>query len=1116
MGRIVSVLSVFIVVMTFTTVARADLEPGLNLYAPVTLDEASTCFELMSALGGEGVVGAVSRVNAATQSIESCQFDGANPVGTDFLLEVGLGYFVRVSQAVVAAPTGPAVCPEVSLEPGVNLIGVPGASADASCFGVLGTLTSAAVTSIERIQPESQVFESCLFDSLSAPQGVDFAIEPGVGYLVHALSGLDSVNLNAIEDTTRCVVEGDIDSDGDGLADNIEALLGTDPNLSDTDGDGLADAQELTVGTDPLLSDTDGDGLSDADEINVYGTDPRSADSDLDGVSDSEEIAAGSDPLDPISTPESPGADLVKVSSSPENGEDGVALTRETIIRFSKPLAPGTLIDGSVLFAEFGGQRLDANIFLSPNLDYVTLFYNELLPASSRVRVTLLGDSLLDEMGEAVDADNDGIAGGAAIIDFDTLALDSVSGTAVCGRVFASELVPGEGGVSMNVPLQGATIRVDGLEEQIFAVTDENGNFRLEDAPAGRFFVHIDGTTATNGVPAGAYYPNVGKTWESIAGVETNIGEVYLPLVIQGTLQAVSEDEDTLIGFPQDVVDANPEFAGVQLNVPSGSLFANDGSPGGQVGIAPVDPDRLPGPLPPELNLALVITVQTDGATNFAEPVPICFPNLPDPITGQVLAPGDPTALLSFNHDTGRFEVAGAMTVSADGTLICSDPGEGVTAPGWHGVSNVAALFGGIFDAIVDFFAGGDVEAPDDDPVTSGDGGGNEGSDENEVSPNDSDPVYLFSGEFYSEQVDLRIKGRGLDFIWSRKYRSKIGKDTALGNGWDYGYNIFLEQDGSDLILNDGNSRRDVYQLNTDGSYSRPEFYRSLTEEADGRYTMMFRNGGKWIFSGFVGGVEDGRIERIEDRNGNALTFSYGSTGRLETVTDTLNRDINITYNAQGMISAVSDFAGRSITYDYFDGVEPGGSLNDLKSVSSPTVTGTPNGNDFPNGKTTSYTYTTGFADPRLNSNILTVTDGRRNDPSDPTFGEGPYLVNVYSETADPEDFLYDRVVRQIWGGGTLDYTFIPVFMDPPARSLLLNPIPEGTKTIVNDRMGNVTEYFFDAGNRLVRSREFTGRANAAQPTTELSNRPKDRLRASDPKFFETVQEFNSDSLMTR
>ena len=73
--------------------------------------------------------------------------------------------------------------------------------------------------------------------------------------------------------------------------------------------------------------------------------------------------------------------------------------------------------------------------------------------------------------------------------------------------------------------------------------------------------------------------------------------------------------------------------------------------------------------------------------------------------------------------------------------------------------------------------------------------------------------MYLFSGEFYEEVEDLRIPGRGLDFIWSRKYRSKIGPNTVQGNGWDFSYNISLIPAGADLIVCDGNSRRDGYHL---------------------------------------------------------------------------------------------------------------------------------------------------------------------------------------------------------------------------------------------------------------------------------------------------------------
>ena len=283
------------------------------------------------------------------------------------------------------------------------------------------------------------------------------------------------------------------------------------------------------------------------------------------------------------------------VSTSPANGAGDVAVTRETITEWSLPLDATTVLSDT-FSAQFGGQMLSARLHVSPDGDKVTMFYDQPLPSSARVRVTVNSDSLVDAQGYAVDADGDGLAGGAVKIDFDTLSLTTLPGTIVCGTVFASELdVSGGGGV--DVPLEGVTITVDGREAVLNAVTDANGEFCMDPVPAGRFFVHIDGRTASNGVPSGAYYPFVGKAWESKPGQTVDIGNVYLPLVVPDTLQPVSQTSDTTIHFPPSVIAEHPEFADVVITVPADSLYADDGTRGGMVGIAPVPPDRLPGPL---------------------------------------------------------------------------------------------------------------------------------------------------------------------------------------------------------------------------------------------------------------------------------------------------------------------------------------------------------------------------------------------------------------------------------------------------------------------------------------------------------------------------------------
>lgn len=94
---------------------------------------------------------------------------------------------------------------------------------------------------------------------------------------------------------------GDVDSDGDGLFDKDEAVIGTDPYNPDTDGDGLSDGDEhFKQLTDPLNPDSDLDGLKDGAEVLTYKTNPLDVDTDDGGVSDGHEVIEDStNPLDP-------------------------------------------------------------------------------------------------------------------------------------------------------------------------------------------------------------------------------------------------------------------------------------------------------------------------------------------------------------------------------------------------------------------------------------------------------------------------------------------------------------------------------------------------------------------------------------------------------------------------------------------------------------------------------------------------------------------------------------------------------------------------------------------------------------------------------------------------
>ena len=120
--------------------------------------------------------------------------------------------------------------------------------------------------------------------------------------------------------------------------------------------------------------------------------------------------------------------------------------------------------------------------------------------------------------------------------------------------------------------------------------------------------------------------------------------------------------------------------------------------------------------------------------------------------------------------------------------------------------------------------------------------------------------------------------------------------------------------------------------------------------DTSNEFRIRFAGGGAWEFRSLDERRAPGRIARIIDRNGNALRFGYNEAGRPEVITDTLGRDIQLGYDRAGRLATLTDFTGRRLSYRYAE-------HGDLESVTYPPVTGTPTGNDFPNGATVTYTY---------------------------------------------------------------------------------------------------------------------------------------------------------------
>jgi hypothetical protein len=222
-----------------------------------------------------------------------------------------------------------------------------------------------------------------------------------------------------------------------------------------------------------------------------------------------------------------------------------------------------------------------------------------------------------------------------------------------------------------NIPIAGVTVRIEGTS--LTTQTNVQGQFALKPVPVGYVRLIADGSTAQRT----GIWPSLEFAMYTISGVDNTIGmPIYLlPIDVTRGVQ-VSETTGGTLTFP--------ELPGFSMKIAPGSALFPGGSRAGTVSVTLVHLDRMPMTPIMGAQPRFLITIQPHGV-HFDPPAAISFPNV------DGLAPGEITEVYSFDHDLNQFVAIGTGSVSADGTVLASDPGVGIIKGGWHSAGNPPA-----------------------------------------------------------------------------------------------------------------------------------------------------------------------------------------------------------------------------------------------------------------------------------------------------------------------------------------------------------------------------------------------------------------------------------------
>ncbi len=293
-------------------------------------------------------VAAINPSNAATSAAASFSVSLQQPPVGAGMIQGKLGYFgASLSNRIVEAFAGagfdqtPVSRAKAASDGSFTLLGLrPGTYSVRGFVDANGNALLDAGEAWGFVKGQSAGVSLLARKSKGAEVESPYAVEYAVKAIEVSAQG-SALGQDLIAYDSLAYRKNNVDSDGDGLTDDVELARGLNALLWDSDFDMLGDGQEVALGTDPADEDSDRDGMTDGWEV-AYGlnalnpadaaldsdwtgpvtnqtpapdglsnldefghmTDPSDPDTDNDGMRDGYEVLHGFDPLDPADASE--------------------------------------------------------------------------------------------------------------------------------------------------------------------------------------------------------------------------------------------------------------------------------------------------------------------------------------------------------------------------------------------------------------------------------------------------------------------------------------------------------------------------------------------------------------------------------------------------------------------------------------------------------------------------------------------------------------------------------------------------------------------------------------------------------------------------------------------